>query len=370
MFIITNRNLEEGETGLAQLGDRPNPKGPNELRIAEAEKKGGQWKLRILDDELDDAALDEIGVVREFDASGNPIRVYASRYAAWKILKRVNPKRAGVKGRKGKNLLFFVHGYNNNLKDVLDRARGFEEHFGVEVVAFSWPANGGGVRGVVSYLSDKRDARASVGALDRTLKKMYDLLLEFNDAYMKKVIRAAAAKFGGDLESRDTAITREAERGCPFKITMVLHSMGNYLYKQMLKSTASEGNRLLFDNVILAAADTNNEGHAEWVDRIRCRNRVYITINERDHALRASRLKAGEEQRARLGHYPYTLYSTQSVYVDFTNAAYVGDSHAYFENGPLRNERVKRFFDKAINGECAERDLRYKAATHMYRFPK
>lgn len=46
MFIITNRNPVEGEAGLAPLGDRPNPKGPNELRIAEAKGESGKWSLR------------------------------------------------------------------------------------------------------------------------------------------------------------------------------------------------------------------------------------------------------------------------------------------------------------------------------------
>ena len=73
----------------------------------------------------------------------------------------------------------------------------------------------------------------------------------------------------------------------------------------MLGSSVYLGTRLLFDNVILAAADTNNERHADWVDKIRCRKRVFITINENDGALLASRIKSGPEQLARLGHYTH-----------------------------------------------------------------
>ena len=112
--------------------------------------------------------------------------------------------------------------------------------------------------------------------------------------------------------------------------------MANYLYKHLLKSGSSEGAGLLFDNVILAAADTNNEDHALWVDRIRCRRRVYITINEDDRALAVSRMKSGEEQKARLGHYSFGLDSQQGVYVQFTDVRGVGDSHAYFEGETMR----------------------------------
>lgn len=72
----------------------------------------------------------------------------------------------------GRNLLLFVHGYNNDMTDVLDRAERLEQNFGVEVIVFSWPANGGGLHGVLSYKSDKRDALASVGAFNRVLEKL------------------------------------------------------------------------------------------------------------------------------------------------------------------------------------------------------
>ncbi len=149
---------------------------------------------------------------------------------------------------------------------------------------------------------------------------------------------------------------------------MMLHSMGNYLFKHLLKSSTYRGDLLIFDNVVLAAADTNNEAHAEWVDRIQCRGRIFITINEKDGALLASRMKMGEQQKARLGHYPYRLTSQRAVYVDFTKEPRVGDSHAYFEGSPLRNDRVRRFFREAINGAPAEGRLHYDVARNIYRF--
>ena len=264
------------------------------------------------------------------------------------------------------NFLFFVHGYNNDFGAMLERADGFARKYDVEVVAFSWPANGGGVHGVAIYLSDKRDARASIGALDRALAKISDYLHEFNAENTRRIAIAAARKYPKNAEARDECITQLTGEGCPFTVNMVLHSMGNYLFKQLLLSSVYRARGLLFDNVVLAAADTNNEEHREWVDRIRCRRRIYITINEDDAAPMASRMKAGEEQKARLGHYPYNLNSTQAVYVDFTDAPYVGGSHAYFEGTPLRNRAIREFFRKAFNGQRAEEKLAYDAARGLY----
>ena len=120
-------------------------------------------------------------------------------------------------------------------------------------------------------------------------------------------------------------LQEQAQKWCPFSVNMLLHSMGNYLFKNMLKSSSYRTDLLVFDNVILAAADTNNEGHAEWVDRIQCRGRVLITINENDGALLASRLKMGSSKGAS-GPLPLPIDSERAVYVDFTGQSYVGDS--------------------------------------------
>lgn len=360
MFIITNRELYPDETGIEQFGDTPNSKGPNELRIVEAHRDGRGWRIEVLDDICTPAMLREVGLQHLPSETDQPI--YASQYVSRKILSRVRKEK--------KNLLFFVHGFNNNMRDVLDRAHLLEKTYNVEVVAFSWPANGGGARGVASYLSDKSDAIASVGALNRCLLKFHDYLDGFNQAQMEKIYQQAEQKFGNNTERRDRYITEQSEKMCPFTVNLMLHSMGNYLYKKMLGSSAYKGKLLTFDNVILVAADANNEGHAEWVESIRCRKRVYVTINEDDVALMASRIKSGQEQKARLGHYPYELNASGTVYVDFTNASHVKRSHAYFEQGPLRNSQVKRFFTNAINGKRAESGLYYDVSSNMYSISK
>ncbi|MBR0567479.1 alpha/beta hydrolase [Azoarcus sp. L1K30] len=383
MFIVTNREVDETKTTVKDaFKPYANARGPNELRLAEAVRDGSQWRIRILPDEITDEMAAEVGLTHEIDPdTGDRKPLYASAYVARRIVERVNPRMLGGKEKpkgkaksKGRNLVFFVHGFNNNVEAVLDRAEQLEQLYGVEVLPFTWPANGGGVKGVVSYLSDKRDALASTGAFDRCLGKLEDILNRIHEEHVQRVEALANARYANkdkpgliDAEQWDNFFTRESQKWCPFSVSMMLHSMGNYLFKQLLKSTVYRGNRLLFDNVVMVAADANNENHAEWVDRIQCRGRIFITINERDSALLASRMKVGEQQLARLGHYPYKLDSRQAVYVDFTNQPHVGSEHAYFEGDPVKNPQVKQFFDEALNGEFAESGLKFDIGRNMYR---
>lgn len=368
MFIVTNREVNESRSDFSAFGASPNSRGPNELRLAEVTKTGNTWEVHVLPDEITPAMAKEVGLTHERDPQTNQLRpIYASRYAARKILSRVNPAMVKARG-PGRNLVFFVHGFNNDVKAVVERAEQMERNFDVEVIAFSWPANGGGLRGVASYKNDKRDALASTGALDRCFGRMDDYLREIHAEHVRHVEAEATRRFPDDAEKWDRFVSAQVDRWCPFKVSLMLHSMGNYVYKHLLKSSVYRGDLLLFDNVMLVAADTNNDGHAEWVDRINCRGRILITINENDSALGASRMKMGEQQRARLGHYPYQLDSRRAVYVDFTGASQVGDSHSYFEGRPLRNMRVARFFHEAFNGEHAEERLHYDVGRNMYRF--
>ena len=354
MFVITNRSIEDEQAeGVNKFGKKPNAEGPNELRLFEAKKLTRKWKINLIEDKLTDRHKLEVGIPLEEEA-------YASKYVAKKILKRVRKEK--------RDLVFFIHGFNNDLESVLERAQELERQYHVEVIAFSWPANGGGISGVISYKSDKRDARASAGAVYRSLAKTRSYLNAFNEELMDDIHTRAIEEHPDNAEERQHFITRMADKGCPFKVTLLAHSMGNYLFKQIQSSTIYDEHHMLFDNVILAAADTNNAHHAQWVDRIRCRRKIYICINEDDSALTASRIKSGEEQQARLGHYLHGLNSQQALYVDVTNAPYVGGEHAYFEGRPVKNKNGKlyKFFNDALHGKRAEEHLKFKVSSKTW----
>ncbi|MEM1223870.1 MAG: alpha/beta hydrolase [Verrucomicrobiota bacterium] len=361
MFVVTNREILEGRKDLKQVGHRPNSKGANELRLLRADKIRGEWKVEVLADKMDAKMKAEARDLRAKFKMGRsvlppPFSSYSGEYVALKTLDNIR--------RKKRDFLIFVHGFNNDLEAVLERARKLSTTYRLEVIPFSWPANGGGVKGVASYKSDKRDARTSAGALDRVLEFVGKYVTAFNEHSNESIAKEvkADAQLRVNLEERDEYVTRRMDEACPFRVNLLLHSMGNYLYKHLLLSDVYHARGLLFDNVVMAAADVNNDGHDGWVERIQSRNRIYVTINEDDSALKVSRAKSGQEQKARLGHYLSNLRARNVTYVNFTNASQVGNSHAYFSDDSLKNVKVRRFFRQALRGDMAEGTLNYESA--------
>ncbi|GEM_PF-245853 len=362
MFIVTNRQVDANAEGTAKLGPRPNEKGSNELRVVEVVRAGRGWSISVLPDELDGAWRE--AVVKKLNGGAgitSDTALYGSHYAAAKTLQQAR--------RRGRNVLFFVHGYNNDIDAVLARADQLEKKYNVVVICFSWPARGGGVRGVLSYRQDKRDAKASTAAFERFLVLVRQHIDRLNGSAKEECMRRAAERYPENLEQRDECFEALMQRACPVRLSLMLHSMGNYLLKQTLKSSTSDEIGSLFDNVVLVAADTNNEGHPGWVDRIRARESIYIIINENDRALRASEVKVGEAQRGRLGRLRRRLESRLALYVDATDAPSVGNSHAYFEDAAVRtrNSILRRFFQSVFNGEHGEDLLSYDQALGAYR---
>ena len=361
MFVITNRSLDEFRTGLDQFGKTPNKKGNNELRLAQVTKRRNGYAVKFLSDELDKGEAREF--INEFKLRLDPDDTqYASLKVACQTVRHAREKK--------RHILLYVHGYNNDMRDVMQTAFHLQELYEVEVMPFSWPANGGGIGGKLSYLSDKRDARASTGALERSLKKVHEYLMLISESSRIELREKARTKFPENAERRDALYAELLRKDCPFTINALFHSMGNYLYKQMLKSSISEGNNLIFDNVVLCQADTNNAGHPNWVDEISHNRRVFITINENDFALRLSRIKPGDAQRARLGHYIKRLDSRIAHYINLTDASWVQNSHSPFAEPAVKNQKLKSFFQEAFTGQPAEEPLRFRAEGNWYEVPK
>ena len=95
--------------------------------------------------------------------------------------------------------------------------------------------------------------------------------VEINNKVEKKLGSKISA------EKRNELSIKLQEESCSISVNMMIHSMGNYLYRYTLYPNSSDAHDLLFDNVVLVAADDNNEGHKEWVDKMPCRKSVCIT---------------------------------------------------------------------------------------------
>lgn len=360
MYVVTNRTLDPNKKGLAIFGQTPNERGPNELRLVGVTRPGGKYQTELLADELSAAQVEALNAQHGL-ALDPSAKHYASLRVACELMDQA---------RKDKrHVLIYVHGYNNDLSDILATAEAIEALYPVIVVPFSWPANGGGpVTGTLAYLDDKQDARVSMDALNRFFGKIRD--------YHEQLTHARRAQLWGRATSEHqtnpgAARERYAELladDCEVTVNLMCHSMGNYVMKYALGPSAAAARDLVFDNVSLVAADTNNPGHEQWVERIQVRNRLYITINEDDHALGWSRRKPGEAQRERLGHYLKNLIARNARYVDVTGAPWVRNDHGYFKGKPAeKNAALRAFFTAAFTGGRAEAELRYLPDINAYR---
>lgn len=302
MLIVTNRNIRKknfkngfGDEGA--FGEKINKKGPNEVRLAHAEKINGKWKVRLVD-----------------EPSNLTSEVLPSKLEFDKLRKKLAANK--------KNCVFFVHGFNQSFEKNLEKGLALEKEHDVEVVAFSWPSNPGGIK-TKEYRSAKRNSKASVGALDATLEKL-----------------------GGYLKE---PFNRDALNNCDIKFSLLTYSLGNYLFQNYVIDAIYEDETRIFDNIILCQADVDNYGHEKWVDQIEAGKKIYITINENDSVLKWSDINF---QKDRLGRTAQNLISKRASYFDFTDGEGVGKTHGIFYK--KTNPVVKNFFTAVLNGEKGE----------------
>ncbi len=360
MYLVTNRAMGNGHT-MRVFGDTPNAAGPNELRMVQITEKNGKREVELIDDELSSAKVKQLKTKFNLDID-TTIPWHGSLEVACNLFEKSRDE--------NKPILVFVHGYNNDVNDVYSTATELERIYNIIVLPFTWPANGGGkISGSASYLSDKADARASAEAFNRFIGKVhyfYSLLAagcvneiqhKVNDKYRDKDNPMAAAALYTEMISK----------ACKVKINLLCHSMGNYLLKHSMKQSHNTASMLLFDNINLVAADANNEDHHVWVERLDVRCRINIVINENDAALRASRIKPGGEQLARLGHYLKKLNSDNATYLNITHVEFVGDDHSYFKGKPVaKNTNLRALFYDIFRGESVEQRLTYSASENYY----
>lgn len=359
MYVITNRAVVKAK-GLKSFGKTINTNGPNELRLVKVDKSGSSWKVTALNDKLPLATVKNLKNKFKLD-----IDVNADWYASLKVACQLCEQAAKEK----KSILFFVHGYNNDIGDVLRAAYEIEALHNVIVVPFSWPANGGGaVSGTASYLSDKADARASAGALNRVIGKIRDYHLMLTQGQKQCLYEEAIKKHPNNHQAASSLLARLLQEHCPVKISLLCHSMGNYVFKHTFATSQNVTSELVFDNICLVAADTNNADHKSWVGQLDTRKRIYVVINENDAALKVSRIKPGDEQKARLGHYTKQLDSPNAHYIDVTNVHCVGAGHTYFKGEAMRkNKELKALFSLMFKGESIEQLVTYKSDNNTYR---
>jgi esterase/lipase superfamily enzyme len=142
-----------------------------------------------------------------------------------------------------KHVSLFVHGYNNSWTEAVQRYRQIQNDLYAnqkglgQLILFTWPSNGS----TFDYLPDREDARASGPDLAQVFVDLYDHLV--------KVQRATAIN-GKTLP-------------CRAKISVIAHSMGNYVLQKALAVASKMLNSpqliTLIHQSALVAADVDND---------------------------------------------------------------------------------------------------------------
>jgi esterase/lipase superfamily enzyme len=141
-----------------------------------------------------------------------------------------------------KHLTIFIHGYNNDWDEAVEmyrkvHARLFSgpESLGI-CVLFSWPSDGQ----YLGYFPDRLDARSTAPDLAAILNELYDWML------VKQVEGVA-----------------QPAKACRAKLSVIAHSMGNYVLQKAMQYTWSRKNQSLLvslvNQLLMVAADVDND---------------------------------------------------------------------------------------------------------------
>ena len=167
------------------------------------------------------------------------------------------------------------------------------------------------------------------------------------------------------MEKLTAYVSEHSDNSCVINFNMVVHSLGNYLFKNFVESDVFSGETGIFNNVILHQADCDNKNHAQWVERLSDAGRVFVTINKRDRVLSVS----DKVNPDRLGNTVKNLNADNATYIDFTGAESVGTAHRLWKISKKKNPKTRKIFKQLFTGERPEQGsaLTYYPTDNVYR---
>lgn len=284
VYFATNRNLIS-RSGLIDFGDKFSSTDLGDLRFGQAE---------VIEGALD---VNSIQVL--------PDNVQEGSTALFRELR--HQMRA-----QSLDSLILIHGFNITFKTAVESAARIktryeslsEGQYNPNIFVFSWPSNGR----LFEYKDDRHDAQTSGYAFARGLEKL-------------------------------TRFLRDASEGepCQQRVNLLAHSMGNYVLRHALQETQKiSGTRSLprlFDNIILAAADEDNDAfdHDHKLARLpELGKRITVYFNTEDHALTISDLTKGNPDRlGQSGPYQPRQVPYKVVIVDVSDLVSYRYEHSY-----------------------------------------
>lgn len=150
---------------------------------------------------------------------------------------------ANVPNEEQAHVTILVHGFNVNFQHatafyqkVSDSLFSGPNSLQGLCVLYDWPSLGS----AAGYLPDRATARACAPDLTNILSTLYDWLLKKQDAAMKN-----------------------PDDACKAKVSMISHSMGNYVLQKAMKAAWTRNNQpllaSLLNQLVMVAADVDND---------------------------------------------------------------------------------------------------------------
>lgn len=193
-------------------------------------------------------------------------------------------------------LLIYTHGYNTSWREArkayAQLRRNCQTHIGHDFehyclpILFSWPSAGK----TLAYLEDRDDARASSLAVKNMVHRLYEAT--------------------GSLSE------------CIASVSVVAHSMGNYVFREALTSLAGSPQSpagTFIDQFVMFGADIGNvslEPGGKGFGISRFSNRVSVYFSPADSTLRKSRRKNGRPRLGRTLSSHYRETPDNVVFID------------------------------------------------------
>jgi len=314
VFFATNRN-HQPTNKLQAFGGRFNPDGVAALRFGHADFKKA----------ASGPQLAEVTVYPEHVA-GDVIVGGSERF--------LDALRGLMKGGRSDTLVF-IHGFNVTFRGALEAGARLAQEVSVEgrpvnIVVFSWPSDGQAVP-LMSYYSDREDARASGAAIARAYLKLRDYLVKLDSVEY-----------------------------CERRLHLLAHSMGAYLLRQGLQALiAKDPNALtrFFDQIMLAAPDEDDdafESDSKLKLLPRLGRQVTVYFNPNDRALVISdKTKSNPDRLGSDGPRLIDLIPKKIVLVDCRNVAGDADPlahHSYY----IRSRAMTRDLAAVLLGSAPE----------------
>lgn len=213
-----------------------------------------------------------------------------------------------------KPLLIYIHGRGNEPKKSRKEGilESLEKEYDVKVLMFNW------------------DSKAFL--LSRPVEKAHEGAPYFTEV-VKKIIEFR--------ENNEEAKT--------IPISLLVHSMGNIVLRKAIETdlTLVDPDGELFTNILMTGSDEDAEDHNKWLEKLKAKGIIMVTINKNDFTLKHS---GHDDGKSPLGINLAEPIASNAYYLDMTGL--VGNVHRIFQKGGQHsNDAICRLITSMVRSE-------------------